>query len=542
MKKILISSLLFLLVLQVASAQYRTDRSGYEGDFFSLEGALELFEESRTLRDFERKLNSQDRWVNNLDLDYDGQTDYIRVEHRRQREFHVIVLQAIVGRYDVQDVAVIEIEQIGRRDAVLQIVGDEDLYGQEVFVEPVMGYSDSRRGYNSEYGEYVNVYYWPVVQYLLGPQYTAVYVSPYRYQYYPTWWTAWRPVTWNIYRPRIVVYSRRFRVVSRHRVIRAHRFYRPSRAYCYDVVVRSNRVRVRYGRAPINRPRYNNQNRYNNRRDNYRDRPFTDNRNRQGVADRRSTDRRGTTPNVGRNTGRDNNPRLNPQVRNGEFRQPNNRTVTSDRSPRDTRNLNPAIEKNPRRDNTPRISQPERKADIRRPTERTVTTERRTTENFRRPSSARKESTWDENSRATTKSRTSDFRQPAKRSVTPERRSSSTSRSTPSARKSSDWKGSAQTRPSTRSSEVRKPANRTVTSQRRAPAKTRTTPSVKPKQSRSSSSRVSSKPNTSSSRQVKPTPKRAPSKVRTAPRTSQTRRKTTSSRSSSNRRNHQELK
>ena len=131
-------------------AQYDSDRTGYEGDFFSLEGALDLFKESSTLSEFERKINSEEYWVNNLDLNYDGRIDYVRVEHRQQGNFHAIVLQALVGRYEVQDVAVIEIEVIGRGEAVLQIVGDEDLYGEEVIVEPVEGYSDSRRGYHTD--------------------------------------------------------------------------------------------------------------------------------------------------------------------------------------------------------------------------------------------------------------------------------------------------------------------------------------------------------------------------------------------------------
>lgn len=253
MKKVIFSWLVFTLLFSTAFAQYNTERTGYEGDYFSLEGALDLFKQSSTLRDFERKLNTEQNWVNNLDLNYDGRIDYIRVEHRRQGDFHAIILQALVGRYDVQDVAVIEIEIIRRGDAVLQIIGDEDLYGEEVFVEPVEGYSDSRRGYNSDYGDYVNVYYWRPVQYILGRQY-QVYVSPYRWRYYPTWWNPWIQVSWSVFRPRIVVYVNRYHIVRRHRVIRVHNFYRPYRSYCNSVVQRANRVRVSHGRAPVHRP------------------------------------------------------------------------------------------------------------------------------------------------------------------------------------------------------------------------------------------------------------------------------------------------
>jgi len=328
MKKILFSSLIVLFIVQAASAQYRTERSGYEGDYFSLEGALELFQDARNLRDFERSLNTRDSWVNNLDLDYDGRTDYIRVEHRRQGNFHLIILQAIVDRYEVQDVAVIEIERIRRGDAVLQIIGDEDLYGREVFVEPVIGYANSRRGNHTDYGEYANVYYWPIVQYLLGPQYRQVYVSPYRYQYYPTWWSAWRPVTWNVFRPRIVVYTRYFRVAPRLRVVRAHQFYRPFRAYSYNVVLRSNRVRIRQGRPPINRPRYNNRNRFNDRGRDFRGRPNAVNTDRGRVAESRRPDRVRTSP------------ATTPDRRRADTR----RVSPSNRTPRNVR-VNPSSER-----------------------------------------------------------------------------------------------------------------------------------------------------------------------------------------------------
>ncbi len=49
------------------------------GDNFSLEGALELFKKSASPQEFEQLLNSPDSKVNNLDLNGDGEIDYIRV-------------------------------------------------------------------------------------------------------------------------------------------------------------------------------------------------------------------------------------------------------------------------------------------------------------------------------------------------------------------------------------------------------------------------------------------------------------------------------
>jgi len=251
MKKLLVCSLLSFLFLS-SYAQYGDDRSGYDGDFFSLQGALDLFRESSNLRAFERKLNSEKYWVNNLDLNYDGDIDYVRVEHRQQGNFHAIVLQALVDRYEVQDVAVIEIEILRRGEAILQIIGDEDLYGREVVVEPVDDYADYRRGYHSQYGDFVNVYYWRPVQNILDRQY-RIYASPYRWQYYPTWWAPRVCLSWNVFRPRVVIYSTRFHIVRRHRLVLVRDFYRPYRSYCPSVLQRTNTVRVRQGRAPIYR-------------------------------------------------------------------------------------------------------------------------------------------------------------------------------------------------------------------------------------------------------------------------------------------------
>ncbi|MBK7410425.1 MAG: hypothetical protein IPJ40_21605 [Saprospirales bacterium] len=258
MKKLIFSWLLSVLFLSATNAQYGVERTGYEGDYFSLEGAIELFKQSSSISDFERRINREDSWVNNLDLNYDGRIDYIRVEHRQQGNFHAIVLQVPISRYDVQDVAVIEIEKTGSREAVLQIVGDEYLYGEQVIVEPyeIEGYSRSNGGYNADYeyrNDYVNVYYWPAVQRIFQDQY-QVYISPYRWQYYPTWWSPWYQCGWDVYHPRIVVYHRHYHVVHVHRVIRVHNFYSPYRTYCNSVAQRTDEVRIKQGKSPIQRP------------------------------------------------------------------------------------------------------------------------------------------------------------------------------------------------------------------------------------------------------------------------------------------------
>ena len=273
MKKLMMSFLATVFLFTTASAQNINARSGFDGDFFSLEGAIEMFKNSRNLQEFEKRLNSKDSWVNNLDLNHDRRIDYIRVEHQRQGDFHAIILQVPISRNDLQDIAVIEIEKTNSRRALLQIVGDKYLYGDQVIAEPfdVNVRSDQWSGpsVNETYERgFINVFYWPIVSSLFNRGY-QVYVSPYRWSYYPTYWQPWRPYTWNIFRPRIVVFQRYHRVVNVHRVHRVHNFYTPNRRYSSNVFRRTNQVRVRNGRQPYyraNRPNYNrNNNQLNSR-------------------------------------------------------------------------------------------------------------------------------------------------------------------------------------------------------------------------------------------------------------------------------------
>jgi hypothetical protein len=261
MKKLIFSWLLSIIFLSATIAQRGEERTGYDGDFFSLEGAIELFKNSNTIADFERRLNEEDTYVNNLDLDRDGQIDFIRVEHIRQGNFHAIVLQVSLSRYDVQDIAVIEIEKTGRRRALLQIVGDEDMYGEEVIVEPYeqYGYTTGRDGSNTDYDlrrGSVNVFWWSPVRHIFGRHY-SLYQSPYFWSSYPNYWRPWRPCAWNIFRPRVVIYHHHYHHIHIHRVRRVHDFYRPYRHYSHHVVHRSNELRVKHGRPAIQRERIN---------------------------------------------------------------------------------------------------------------------------------------------------------------------------------------------------------------------------------------------------------------------------------------------
>ncbi len=221
------------------------DSTGLPGDNFSLEGAVELFKKAKSPEDFEKLLNKEENYVNNLDLDGDGEIDYIRVVDNKDGDVHAIVLQIAVSESESQDVAVIEIEKQGEEEAILQILGDEVLYGEETIIEPYeMEADDDGRGPAVTVDRIVvNVFFWPSVRFIYHPGY-VVYVSPWRYRHYPGWWRPWRPHSWRRHHSHRAVYRSHYRVAPTHRVVRAHRVYTPHRRTSKVVRTRTTTTRV----------------------------------------------------------------------------------------------------------------------------------------------------------------------------------------------------------------------------------------------------------------------------------------------------------
>ena len=200
LNQLMTSLLLTLLIPFTLSANIQTDSTGLDGDHFSLEGALELFKKSNSLEEFEKLLNSEDNHVNNLDLNEDGTIDYIRVEDHQDKDVHAIILQVPVNEKESQDIAVLEIEKTGSENAILQIIGDEAIYGESQIVEPFETEAKSTGKGPSVDLEItrvvLNVWFWPSVRFIYRPGY-RVWVSPWRWNYYPNYWKPWRPRTWR---------------------------------------------------------------------------------------------------------------------------------------------------------------------------------------------------------------------------------------------------------------------------------------------------------------------------------------------------------
>lgn len=279
------------------------------GDNFSLEGALELFKKSESPEKFEKMLNSENSKVNNLDLNGDGYIDYIRVIDRNEGNIHTFTLQAVISDTEVQDVAVIALEKKSNGKAVLQIIGDEDVYGMETIIEPTQ---EVRVNAGTSTTQTVaDVWTWPAVQYVYSPYYT-VWVSPWSWTMRPVWWYGWHPIVyyrydsyWRPYRP---YYARCYSP----RIVYVDRIYRPYRATSVIVHRRHETQITRYrsthhddynrSRSRYNDDRYSGNSRNNDQRQVRSDRPASRSRSNDELARTRMEDQKPVTRNEERNS------------------------------------------------------------------------------------------------------------------------------------------------------------------------------------------------------------------------------------------------
>ncbi len=191
-----------------------------------LEAVSVLFKDSEDLEAFEKAINDPETGVNNLDLDENGEVDFIRVVEEVADDTHVIILQVPFGEDEFQDVATIEIEKTGDEAYNMQVHGNEDIYGPNYYMTPTV----------------VHIHTWPIIARIYGPAY-----RPYRsrtyWGTYPRWWKPYRPVTVRVYRTRTGRYRTRtvFTVTKTPRVRTVHKVkYKPRSS---KVVVKKRVVR-----------------------------------------------------------------------------------------------------------------------------------------------------------------------------------------------------------------------------------------------------------------------------------------------------------
>ena len=128
-----------------------------------------LFGQAKDLEQFEQLLNNPDSAFSNLDLNGDGEVDYLRVIETADNNRHLVVIQAVLAKDIYQDVASIFVEKDEKNQITVQVVGDEYIYGENYIIEPVYIYRPV-------------IYDW-----FWGPSWVCWH-SPYYWGYYPHWW------------------------------------------------------------------------------------------------------------------------------------------------------------------------------------------------------------------------------------------------------------------------------------------------------------------------------------------------------------------
>ena len=115
MKNLIITSILAVLITSattVRAQDYPREYLGLPGDNLNLYAVMDLFRNSETLERFERNLNDPNSRINNLDLNGDNLVDYITISDYIDRKVHTIVLRAVLGRNEYQDVAVFMVQKL----------------------------------------------------------------------------------------------------------------------------------------------------------------------------------------------------------------------------------------------------------------------------------------------------------------------------------------------------------------------------------------------------------------------------------------------
>lgn len=134
-----------------------------------LKVVAKLFAEAESVEQFEVMLNNPDSAFSNLDLNGDGNIDYLRVVESGSTDSRLIIIQAVLAQDIYQDVASIYVQKDEQNKVTVQIIGDEYVYGTNYIIEPVYVYR-------------------PVIYTYLWSSLWHPWYSPWYWNYYPHWW------------------------------------------------------------------------------------------------------------------------------------------------------------------------------------------------------------------------------------------------------------------------------------------------------------------------------------------------------------------
>jgi hypothetical protein len=159
------------------------------------------------VEEFERAINTRDANINNLDLNNDNHVDYISVLSYDQGQFYSIVLRVAVSSTEFQDVAV-EVSKNNSGRAIVQIIGDEALYGRDYIVEPSYNRTETPNpGYtgNKTVVDKSIIIQTPLCMWIIGPLLHISFSSIFSLYFalalgfYPIYYVPWTPLRYYNY-------------------------------------------------------------------------------------------------------------------------------------------------------------------------------------------------------------------------------------------------------------------------------------------------------------------------------------------------------
>lgn len=159
-------------------------------DNLELTAVANLFGQVKDLEDFEKQLNDSENKLSNLDLNNDGEVDYLRVVEEVKNNLHIIIIQAVLAEDIYQDVATILVEKEDtKKTTSVQVIGDPYIYGENYIIEPVYIYT-------------------PIIyDYFWAAHYRPWY-SPYYWGYFPSYYHHHHCIYAHLYRQHIYAYNR----------------------------------------------------------------------------------------------------------------------------------------------------------------------------------------------------------------------------------------------------------------------------------------------------------------------------------------------
>lgn len=155
-----------------------------------LTAVANLFGQVKNLEEFEQRLNDSENQLSNLDLNNDGEVDYLRVVEEVENNLHIIIIQAILAEDIYQDVATILVEKETKtKTTSVQVIGDPYIYGENYIIEPVYIYT-------------------PVIYDYFWVAYYHPWYSPYYWGYYPPYYHHHHCIYAHLYHQHIYEYNR----------------------------------------------------------------------------------------------------------------------------------------------------------------------------------------------------------------------------------------------------------------------------------------------------------------------------------------------